>query len=364
MSRIAVTNLKISHFRSYKNVEISTSGCPVALFGSNGAGKTNILEALSLLSPGRGLRRSRVDEMERKPEGIGWKISATLQSLGQVHEIETIYSGDGSRSVRIDGKVTTQTALGRIARIVWLVPVMDRLWVDGAEGRRRFLDRLSMSFEPSHAQYTLDYERAMRERNKMLKEGINDPAWYSAVESQMAESGRKIEQNRLYTIDRIMEAQTNVQTSFPTAQLGLVGANNEAIIVDDLKDAFANNRRADLFAGRTLIGPHRDDLTAMYSAKETAAKLCSTGEQKALLVSLILANGRALSQDFGSAPILLLDEVSAHLDIERQNALYEEIISLGAQAWMTGTGKELFEAFGDRAQFLEVNEASSGSVLK
>jgi DNA replication and repair protein RecF len=214
VSRIAVTNLKISHFRSYKNVEISTSGCPVALFGSNGAGKTNILEALSLLSPGRGLRRSRVDEMERKPEGIGWKISATLQSLGQVHEIETIYSGDGSRSVRIDGKVTTQTALGRIARIVWLVPVMDRLWVDGAEGRRRFLDRLSMSFEPSHAQYTLDYERAMRERNKMLKEGINDPAWYSAVESQMAEAGRKIEQNRLYTIDRIMEAQTNVQTSF------------------------------------------------------------------------------------------------------------------------------------------------------
>jgi DNA replication and repair protein RecF len=221
-----------------------------------------------------------------------------------------------------------------------------------------------MSFEPSHAQYTLDYERAMRERNKMLKEGINDPAWYSAVESQMAEAGRKIEKNRLYTIDRIMEAQTNVQTSFPTAQLSLVGANNDPIILDDLKDAFANNRRADLFAGRTLIGPHRDDLTAMYSAKETPAKLCSTGEQKALLVSLILANGRALSQDFGSAPILLLDEVSAHLDIERQNALYEEIISLGAQAWMTGTGKELFEAFGDRAQFLEVNEASNGSILK
>ena len=174
-----------------------------------------------------------------------------------------------------------------------------------------------MSFEPSHAQYTLDYERAMRERNKMLKEGIDDPAWYSAVESQMAESGGKIEKNRLYTIDRIMQAQTNAQTSFPTAQLGLVGANNESIIIDDLKGAFADNRRADLFAGRTLIGPHRDDLTAIYSAKETPAKLCSTGEQKALLVSLILANGRALSQDFGSAPILLLDEVSAHLDTER-----------------------------------------------
>ena len=137
-----------------------------------------------------------------------------------------------------------------------------------------------------------------------------------------------------------------------------------SIIIDDLKGAFADNRRADLFAGRTLIGPHRDDLTAIYSAKETPAKLCSTGEQKALLVSLILANGRALSQDFGSAPILLLDEVSAHLDTERQNALYEEILSLGAQAWMTGTGKELFNYYGKRAEFLEVSETSNVSVLK
>ena len=364
MSRIAVTNLKISHFRSYKNVDIMTNELPIALFGSNGAGKTNILEALSLLSPGRGLRRSRVDEMERKPENIGWKISATLQSLGQVHEIETIYTGDGSRSVRIDGKSAAQAALGRIARIVWLVPVMDRLWVDGAEGRRRFIDRLSMSFEPSHAQHSLDYDRAMRERNKMLKDGINDPAWYTAVERQMAEAGAKIEKNRLYTIERIMQAQTNAKTSFPSARLGLIGANNEAIIIDNLQDAFADSRRADLFAGRTLVGPHRDDLTAIYSAKETPAKLCSTGEQKALLVSLILANGRALSEDFGSAPILLLDEVSAHLDNDRQNALYEEILSLGAQAWMTGTGKELFDAFGEKAQFLKVSESSDGSVIE
>ena len=262
-------------------------------------------------------------------------------------------------------KQLLKTALGRIARIVWLVPVMDRLWVDGAEGRRRFLDRLAMSFEPSHAQYTLDYERAMRERNKMLKEGIDDPAWYSAVESQMAESGGKIEKNRLYTIDRIMQAQTNAQTSFPTAQLALVGANNESIIIDDLKGAFADNRRADLFAGRTLIGPHRDDLTAIYSAKENTCKVMFNGcEQKALLVSLILANGRALSQDFGSAPILLLDEVSAHLDTERQNALYEEILSLGAQAWMTGTGKELFDYYGKRAEFLQVSETLNVSVLK
>jgi DNA replication and repair protein RecF len=180
----------------------------------------------------------------------------------------------------------------------------------------------------------------------------------------MAESGGKIEENRLYTIDRIMQAQTNAQTSFPTAQLGLVGANNEPIIIDDLKGAFADSRRADLFAGRTLIGPHRDDLTAIYFAKETPAKLCSTGEQKALLVSLILANGRALSQDFGSAPILLLDEVSAHLDTERQNALYEEILSLGAQAWMTGTGKELFDYYGKRAEFLQVSETLNVSVLK
>ena len=364
MSLLAVTDLRISHFRSHKKIHIETLGNPVVLYGANGAGKTNILEALSLLSPGRGLRRARVDEMARMPESLGWKLRATLRSLGQVHEVETTYSGDGSRTVKIDGKAATQTALGRIARVVWLVPVMDRLWVDGPEGRRRFIDRLAMSFEPSHADHTLSYDRAMRERNRMLKDGISDAAWYSAVEHRMADAGAQIEKNRLYTIDRIMEAQKGAETSFPSAELALVDLNGKNIIIGDMQNAFANNRRADMIAGRTLIGPHRDDVEAIYTTKGTPAKFCSTGEQKALLVSLILANGRALAQDFGAAPILLLDEVSAHLDANRRDALYDEIVALGAQAWMTGTGSELFTSLGARAQHLEVCDTPEGSIVK
>jgi DNA replication and repair protein RecF len=333
------------------------------LYGANGAGKTNILEALSLLSPGRGLRRARVDEMARAPENLGWKITATLHSLGHIHEIETTYTGEGSRTVKIDGKTATQTALGRIARVVWLVPVMDRLWVEGAEGRRRFLDRLAMSFEPSHADHALAYERAMRERNRMLKDGITDPSWYSAVEKQMAETGAQIERNRQHTITRIAQAQTDATTAFPSADLTLIGANGGEVIIDELAEALNDNRRADMAAGRTLLGPHRDDLHGIYAAKGTPAKLCSTGEQKALLVSLILANGRALSQDFGAAPILLLDEVSAHLDADRRDALYDEIVALGAQAWMTGTGAELFDTLGNRAQHLEITDTETGSIV-
>ena len=364
MSLLAVTDLRISHFRSHKKIHIETLGNPVVLYGANGAGKTNILEALSLLSPGRGLRRARVDEMARMPESVGWKLRATLRSLGQVHEVETTYSGDGSRTVKIDGKTATQTALGRIARVVWLVPVMDRLWVEGPEGRRRFIDRLAMSFEPSHADHTLSYDRAMRERNRMLKDGISDAAWYSAVEHRMADAGARIEKNRLYTIDRIMEAQNGAETSFPSAELALVDLNGKNIIIGDMRNAFANNRRADMIAGRTLIGPHRDDVEAIYTSKGTPAKFCSTGEQKALLVSLILANSRALAQDFGAAPILLLDEVSAHLDANRRDALYDEIVALGAQAWMTGTGSELFTSLGARAQHLEVCDTPEGSIVK
>lgn len=304
-----------------------------------------------MLSPGRGLRRAKIDEMARMPESVGWKIKAELHSLGQVHEVETAFTGAGSRTVLIDGKTAPQLALARIARVVWLVPVMDRLWVEGAEGRRRFLDRLAMSFEPRHGEVSLTYDKAMRERNRMLKEQISDPSWYGAVEAQMAEAGSVIEQNRLATLTRIKQAQDGAETGFPSAEMALIGRDGEAPIFerDDLATAFAEGRGRDMAAGRTLAGPHRDDLHAIYTAKGVEAKLCSTGEQKALLVSLILSNARALAQDFGAPPLLLLDEVAAHLDADRQAALYDEICALGAQAWMTGTGAELFSVLGDRA---------------
>jgi len=366
LGRLALQSLTLSHFRSHKRVRLETDGRPIAIYGSNGAGKTNILEAISLLSPGRGMRRATVDEMARTPENLGWKVSGVLESLGRVHEVETSYKGEGSRSVLIDEKAAPQLALGRLARIVWLIPVMDRLWVEGAEGRRRFLDRLTMSLEPKHAEYSVTYEKAMRERNRMLKDGVRDPAWYTAVEAQMAEAGALIEVNRLLTVTRLQEAQKGADTAFPSAELSLVGAEGGDVIAgkEDLLTAFSESRPRDMMAGRTLIGPHRDDLNAVYAAKGTLAKQCSTGEQKALLVSLILANGRAVAQDFGAPPIYLLDEVAAHLDTDRRAALYDEICALGAQAWMTGTGAELFEALGERALHLEVSDDAGVSNVR
>lgn len=366
MARLILSELRLSHFRSHKAARLQTDGRPVAIYGPNGAGKTNILEAISMLSPGRGLRRASVDEMARAPEKLGWKITATLESLSEVHELATWVEGDSTRQVQIDGKAAPQLALGRLARIVWLVPVMDRLWVEGAGERRRFLDRMVMSFIPSHADATLKYEKSMRERNRLLKDQVRDPSWYGALESQMAEAGGAISANRVEVLERLRAAQDGAQTAFPTADLSLISADAlpPEQTADSLREAFGAGRTRDLAAGRTLTGPHRADLHAVYAAKGVDAKLCSTGEQKALLVSLILANARALAQDFGAPPILLLDEVAAHLDADRRAALYDEICALGAQAWMTGTGAELFDALGDRANYIEVTENGGLSNLE
>ena len=365
MGSLAVTALTLSHFRSHRAARLALDGRPIAIHGPNGAGKTNVLEAVSLLSPGRGLRRAAADDIVRKPEALGWKVAAELQSLHQIHEIETWSEPGTARQIRIDGKTATQTALGRIARILWLVPAMDRLWIEGADGRRRFLDRMTLSFEPGHADASLTYEKAMRERNRLLKDQIADPMWYGALEAQMAAAGAAIIANRTEALVRVAAAQDGAATAFPTASLTLTGPDEDAPpeAEDALIAAFRDGRARDMSAGRTLVGPHRADLTAIYAAKGTEARQCSTGEQKALLISLILANARALADDFGAPPILLLDEVAAHLDADRRAALYDEICILGAQAWMTGTGAELFEALGDRAQYAEVSETGGTSTV-
>ncbi|MCK8463339.1 DNA replication/repair protein RecF [Aliiroseovarius sp. S1339] len=363
---LALRELTLSHFRSHKVAQLSLDGRPVAIHGRNGAGKTNILEAVSMLSPGRGLRRATVDEMIRRPEGVGWKVTATLQSLHQTHEVETWVEAGGTRQVRIDGKIAPQVALGRIARVVWLVPVMDRLWVEGAEGRRRFLDRMTMSFEPNHADAVLTYEKAMRERNRLLKDGQRDAHWFDALEAQMACAAVDIIANRNAAVAQLIAAQARAETAFPIADLSLVQPDDVHLpeTETNLAQAFAESRPRDLMAGRTLVGPHRSDLAAVYAAKGVAARDCSTGEQKALLVSLILANSRALAQSFGAPPILLLDEVAAHLDAGRRAALYDEVCALGAQAFMTGTGPELFAELGDRASHYEVSEIDGSSLIE
>ncbi|TMM52564.1 DNA replication/repair protein RecF [Sulfitobacter sabulilitoris] len=365
MSGLYLSHLKLSHFRSHVVARIDCDARPVAIFGPNGAGKTNILEAISLLSPGRGLRRSSAEDMTRRPEALGWKVSGILTCLHQTHEIEIWSENGAARQTRIDGKSAPQVALGRIARVLWLVPSMDRLWIEGADGRRRFLDRMTLSFEPDHAQTSLAYEKAMRERNRLLKDMVRDPAWYGALEAQMAEAGAVIHANRLSALKQLRVAQDGAATAFPTATLDLVHTEGEMPAdAGALRQALADSRARDMAAGRSLIGPHRADLLAVYTAKNVPARDCSTGEQKALLVSLILANARALAQDFGAPPLLLLDEVAAHLDTQRRAALYDEICALGAQAWMTGTDLNLFDALGPRAQYLQVTEQAGVSQVE
>jgi len=388
-SRLAVLSLKLAQYRSYDLCTIETGGASIVLYGPNGAGKTNILEAVSMLVPGRGLRRAGAEEVIRRPGGIGWRVRAEVATPAGVIEIATGVEGPEAtrRSVGIDGKSATQTALGQHLRMVWLTPAMDRLWLDAPADRRRFLDRIALGFEPDHAEVSLSYDKAMRARNRLLREPGWDPgsngAWLAGLEAQMARAGARIARTRSASLIRLIEAQngvsTGVETLFPRAELSILGDMEprfsqalhggddlDSLEVEEaaaLSRALAASRARDAAAGRTLTGPHRSDLEAVYAAKNMPAAACSTGEQKALLISLCLANARALAAATGAAPILLLDEVVAHLDTGRRRALFGEIEALGAQAWMTGTGAELFEGLGGDVLRLAVSESGGLSAV-
>lgn len=355
---LAVRHLDLSHFRSHRRLRLDVDGRPVAIHGANGAGKTNLVEAVSLLSPGRGLRRAAAADMARMPERIGWKISAGIDAPDGVHEVVTRAEAAG-RVVEIDGKPAPQTALGRIARILWLTPAMDRLWTEAASERRRFLDRVTLSLLPDHGDVALGYEKAHRERSRLLRDGVRDRAWYEALEAQMARFGSRLTANRRRALDRLGAAPAS--DAFPAATLSLESEapDGEA----DLAAAFRESRTRDMAAGRSLVGPHRDDLGALYAEKNTPARLCSTGEQKALLISLVLANAHAVASEFGAPPLLILDEVAAHLDAGRRAALYRALLALGAQAWLTGTGDDLFTELRGHATFLKVSEQDDCSVV-
>jgi DNA replication and repair protein RecF len=356
---LAVTGLRLAHFRSHKAARLELDGRPVAVFGPNGAGKTNLIEAVSLLSPGRGLRAAASEELARAQDAVGWKVTAAIAAPDGQHEIATWSEGPGRR-VEIDGKNASQTALGGVARVLWLTPAMDRLWLEGAGERRRFLDRVALSLIPEHGEVALAYDRSLRERNRLLRDGVRDPGWFEALEAQMADFGARLSANRLAALERL--AAVGAAGEFPEAELALEGdAPRER---DVLAAALRDGRGRDVAAGRSLTGPHRDDLGAVYAAKGVPARLCSTGEQKALLVSLVLANARAVAEGFGAPPVLLLDEITAHLDDGRREALFEAVLGLEAQAWMTGTAGELFAGLGDRAQRLRLSEAGGESRIE
>ena len=360
VSRLAVTRLRLTNFRSYATGELCVSGAPVVLAGPNGAGKTNVLDAISLLSPGRGLRGAKLAEHTRKGpvanEETLWAVAATVARASTEYEIGTgLTQSSASRQVRLNGVAAASSAdLGDIVQLIWLTPAMDRLFIESASGRRRFLDRLVLGFDAGHARAATRYETAIRERARLLKFGPRDPAWLDGLESEMAEAGILIAQARAATVERLSRALGERGGAFPAASLALTDELH-LLTADDLRGQLAASRMRDAEAGRTLVGPHTTDLAVRHTGKRAEARDCSTGEQKALLISIMLADARELARAReGLAPILLLDEIAAHLDSVRRAALFEEIHSLSAQAWMTGTDLSLFEGAG--CQVFEVRD--------
>ena len=361
----ALTRLRLTDFRNHASLDLKLDPRPVCLWGSNGAGKTNILEAISQLGPGRGLRAAALPEMTRRDAENGWTISATLNDDRKIGVgLETAGTGH-KRNIRLDGAPATATDLAELIRIVWLTPAMDSVFRGGASERRRFFDRQVMAHIPSHGSVAGRYEKAMRERNALLERGRIDPAWADAIEGRMAEAGAMIASNRARVLGQLQAAiDARPEGYFPKGDLSLDGEAEAAAcegkslfdIMDLIADQLANGRYRDQAAGRTLSGPHRTDLAVIHRPTGAPAGDASTGQQKALLIGLILASARALSEDGeGPSPLILLDEAAAHLDRDRRAALFDELIELGGQAWLTGTEDFLFEAFGDRAQRVEVN---------
>ena len=341
------------------------TGRPVAIFGRNGVGKTNILEAISLLSPGRGIRNAKPYDISRKPEDVGWKIKAKLQNNEQILEVETFLNSGSSRVVKIDEKIQTQISLSKNYKILWISPLMDRLWMEGAEGRRKFLDRMTLNFIPDHGSIFIRFQKCLRQRNRLLKDNINDEKWYDVLEEKLSTDGANLNKNRAITVEKIDKALENLNPVFPKAKLSLIDTQylDSSTSIEELRRAFKDNRSKDLLAGRTLVGPHRIDLSALYLEKNNFVTECSTGEQKAILISIILANAWSLSEYVGVPPILLLDEVTAHLDDNRRAELYEEILNLKAQVFMTGTEKKLFDSIGDSLDQFEVCDNNGVSQI-
>ena len=408
---IWLRRLRLTAFRSYASATIETDSRPVVLTGDNGAGKTNLLEAISFLAPGRGLRRARIGEIDRRPPltaGFGeavesfrteaeaqapsvvaWAVAATVETPQGQRDVGTgrdpaskgAEGNDGSRErrlVRIDGQPARgQQGLDEIVRLVWLTPQMDSLFRDGPGGRRRFLDRLVASFDAGHSGRLAAYENAVRQRARLLAEGRRDDRWLAALEETIAGRAVAVAAARRDLVTRLNEAITTgfggpvgseqkddpLSGLFPRPGVALSGETEAwlgempALAAEDrLREALAARRGEDAASGVTAVGPHRSDLLVTHLGKGQPADACSTGEQKALLLSIVLAHARLVALDCDAVPLLLLDEVVAHLDAERRDVLFGALLALGAQAWMTGTDQELFSPLGGQAQFFEVRD--------
>lgn len=345
---MAIAQLRLTDVRSHPALDLAPGAGFVILTGPNGAGKTNVLEAVSLLAPGRGLRGVPLREVARSDGAGGFAVAARL-SDGTELGTGTLASAPDRRQVRINGAAVTAASLGERLALLWLTPTMDRLFVDAAGGRRRFLDRLVLALDPGHAVNATRYDAAMRARNRLLAEdAAPDTAWLGALEARMAEHGTALAAARRDTVARLGERLgSEDEGDFPAAGLEL--EDDTAVDPDALARALAASRSRDAAAGRTLVGPHRSDLIVTHRDKRQPAARASTGEQKALLIGILLAHADLVAAEAGRPPILLLDEVAAHLDPVRRAALFSRLERTGSQVWMTGTEAAPFAAIGPEA---------------
>ncbi len=371
MSAARIRRLTLTNFRSYRAAQIELAAGPIVLVGPNGAGKTNLVEAISFLAPGRGLRRATLDEVAFQEGDGSWAVSADvdgalgLATLGTGIEAPAAPDTAVTRKCRIDREpAVSVAALSDHLRVIWLVPAMDGMFSGAASERRRFLDRLVLAVDAEHSSRVAALERALRSRNRLLEEPRPDPHWLDALEHETAEIAVAVAAQRAETVARLQQAlrARDPASAFPSSEIALKGwieqliRQRPAIEVEDrYRAVLKDNRPRDAAAGRTLDGPHLTDLAVTHARKNIPAADASTGEQKALLIGLVLAHANLLAEMSGFAPVLLLDEVVAHLDPARRTALYGELEQLGAQVWMTGADPAAFAEIEPRAQVFEVS---------
>jgi DNA replication and repair protein RecF len=371
---LRVTELRLTHFRNYASAELVTDGTIIVLTGANGSGKTNLLEAISLLTPGRGLRRANLNEVCNVAGPGSWAVAAKLESNGDELAIGTGSSAPASfdesaqREVRINAATAKPGALADHVSALWLTPESDGLFRGPASDRRRFLDRLTMALDPAHGTRVNALDKLLRSRNRLLSEPQWDETWLDAIEHELAEAAIAVSAARLAQVESLAASITAHQCAsspFPFAVLTMSGeiedslrAHASVTAEDHYREILKQTRSIDAAAGRTTRGSHLSDLSVVHGPKDIAAEQASTGEQKALLVGLILAQARHVAEARGATPLLLLDEIAAHLDSIRRAALYDELEKLSAQAWLTGTDVEMFATLSGRASFVEVTNGS------
>jgi len=373
-----IRRLRLTGFRSHQQLDLTCANGAVVITGANGLGKTNVLEAISMLAPGRGLRSANLEDLRyRSPEGRqaeGWTVLADIEGPTGALRAGVAFEGEGGRRVRMDGETRRVDDLAQALPQLWLTPSMDRLFVDGASGRRKFLDRFAQTLDGALSRHLSAYEKAMRERNRLLQTPttqLSGNPWLEALEDTMALEGVAIAASRLAALDALAVGLVGLpEAQFPRAEIALEGTLEAALretsavdVEDGFRDRLRGARGLDASAGRSLEGPHRSDLQVVYMAKNMAAKDCSTGDQKALLVGLILAQAQSVAARLGDVPVLLLDEVAAHLDGHRRAALAEILTHLGGQSWITGTEMAAFSGFAKNAPLTAIQMTPSGEAV-